>query len=90
MDLLRQLLERGLKDVRLVIAAALEVTGGWDERRYPDMSLLKSTPDTAAAGCHQGASPRPPSEPTTHDSELDRFRPPRTCRRRCRSLRGHP
>ncbi|NVJ00343.1 hypothetical protein HV824_19745 [Myxococcus sp. AM009] len=30
-------------------AVALEVTGVWDDRRYLDMSLLNSTPDTAAA-----------------------------------------
>nr|WP_167371232.1 hypothetical protein [Myxococcus virescens] len=40
--------ERG-SALRLIIAVALEVTGVWDDRRYLDMSLLKSTPDTAAA-----------------------------------------
>ncbi|MCP3099878.1 IS256 family transposase, partial [Myxococcus sp. K15C18031901] len=35
--------------LRLITAVALEVTGVWDDRRYLDMSLLNSTPDTAAA-----------------------------------------
>ncbi|ATB45904.1 transposase [Corallococcus macrosporus DSM 14697] len=35
--------------LRLIIAVALEVTGVRDDRRYLDMSLLKSTPDTAVA-----------------------------------------
>lgn len=34
--------------LRLITAVALEVTGVWDDRRYLDMALLKSTPDTAA------------------------------------------
>lgn len=35
--------------LRLITAVALEVTGIWDDRRYLDMTLLNSTPDTAAA-----------------------------------------
>nr|WP_216620297.1 IS256 family transposase [Myxococcus xanthus] len=35
--------------LRLIIAVALEVTGIWDDRRYLDMTLLNSTPDTTAA-----------------------------------------
>jgi len=34
--------------LRLIIAVALEVTGVRDDRRYLDMSLLNSTPDTVA------------------------------------------
>ncbi|CAM4478337.1 Transposase [Myxococcus xanthus] len=35
--------------LRFITAVALEVTGVWVGRRYLDMSLLKSTPDTSAA-----------------------------------------
>lgn len=33
--------------LRLITAVALEVTGIWDDRRYLDMALLTSNPDTA-------------------------------------------
>ncbi len=34
--------------LRLITAVALETTGVWDDRRYLDMSLLKSNPIIAA------------------------------------------
>jgi len=50
--------------LRLFTAVALEVTGVWDDRRYLDMSLPNSTPDTAQRldAAEEPSSPVPPPD----------------------------
>ncbi|WP_418763971.1 transposase [Myxococcus xanthus] len=41
--------------LRLITAIVIEVTSVWNDRRYRDMSLMSSAPDTTAAGYLRGA-----------------------------------